>query len=53
MLLAVTQPDNRRSIAVMEKLGMQYGGITPRCYGGRVLSLYTLKASGLRLAEAE
>lgn len=53
MLLAVTQPDNRRSIAVMEKLGMQYGGITTRCYGGRVLSLYTLKASGLRLAEAE
>lgn len=50
ILLAVTQPENNRSVAVMEKLGMRYDGPTTRCYGGKVMSLYVLTAPALELA---
>ncbi len=53
MLLAVTQPENVRSIAVMKKLGMRYDGMTTRCYGGKVLSLYLLTALDLKLSREQ
>jgi len=42
LLLSVTQKENKRSVAVMEKLGMQYDGITTRFYRGEELLLYRL-----------
>lgn len=53
MLLAVTQPENYRSIAVMEKLGMRYDGMTTRCYGGTVLCLYVLTPPALQVAREQ
>lgn len=44
LLLAIAQPENRRAIAVIERLGMQYDGITTRCYGCQSLMLYRLSA---------
>jgi RimJ/RimL family protein N-acetyltransferase len=44
VLLAIAQPDNQRAIALMNRLGMHYSGVTTRCYGGRSLSLYRLSA---------
>ena len=42
MLLAVTHPDNQRSVAVMERIGMHDSGVTTRLYGGQLLRLYEL-----------
>lgn len=50
VLLAVTQPENRRSIALMETLGMRCDGLTTRCYGGKNLLLYLLTHSDLQAA---
>lgn len=44
MLLAVSAPENTRSVAVMERLGMQPNGLTTRYYGGEPLVLYQLNA---------
>ncbi|MEL7329941.1 MAG: GNAT family N-acetyltransferase [Cyanobacteria bacterium J06559_1] len=44
VLLAISQPENVRSLAVMNRLGMRADGITTRCYGGKPLLLYTLTA---------
>jgi RimJ/RimL family protein N-acetyltransferase len=44
LLLAVSDPENRRSVAVAERLGMQYDGTTTRYYGGKALLMYTLPA---------
>lgn len=44
LLLAMSQPENVRSLAVMNRLGMRADGITTRCYGGKPLLLYTLTA---------
>ncbi|MEO0886463.1 MAG: GNAT family N-acetyltransferase [Cyanobacteria bacterium J06648_10] len=44
VLLAMSQPENVRSLAVMNRLGMRADGITTRCYGGKPLLLYTLTA---------
>ncbi|MEM9162570.1 MAG: GNAT family N-acetyltransferase [Cyanobacteria bacterium P01_F01_bin.4] len=41
-LYAVTLPDNARSIAVMERLGMTSMGMTTHYYGGNELLLYRL-----------
>ncbi|MEM8501556.1 MAG: GNAT family N-acetyltransferase [Cyanobacteria bacterium P01_D01_bin.1] len=43
-LLAIAQPENSRSIAVMRRLGMQYAGLTTRHYGGPSLVMYRLSA---------
>lgn len=51
LLLAVSQLNNRRAIAVMERLGMQRDGFTTRCYGGEVLLLYLLRETGLYTAK--
>ena len=51
VLLAVTQSENTRSIAVIERLGMRYDGMTTRCYGGKELLLYLLKNSDLKVAK--
>lgn len=50
LLLAVAQPENARSIAVMERLGMRYDGLTARCYRGAPLLLYMLKGADLQAA---
>ena len=42
MLLAITQPGNQRSVALMERLGMQCDGLTTRYYRGKPLLLYKL-----------
>ena len=42
LLLAVTQPENRRSIELIKRLGMQYDGLTARYYRGQPLLLYKL-----------
>ena len=42
MLLAITLPENKRSVALMERLGMQRDGTTTRYYGGQSLLLYKL-----------
>jgi RimJ/RimL family protein N-acetyltransferase len=44
VVYAVTLPDNRRSIQVMERLGMEPLGLTTQYYGGRELLLYQIKA---------
>ncbi len=49
MLIAVTDPDNPRSAAVIERLGMRYDGLTTRYYGGKPLDLYMLSAENYRL----
>ena len=41
-LLAVTAPENRRSVALAERLGMQCDGLTARYYGGQAMLLYKL-----------
>jgi len=51
MLLAVTQPENTRSIALIERLGMRCDGMTTRCYGGKALLLYLLTAAELKVAQ--
>lgn len=45
VLLAVSAPENKRSVAVMERLGMRSDGLTTRYYGGAPLLLYQLKAT--------
>lgn len=47
LLLSVTQKENKRSIALMERLGMQYDGVTTRFYGGEPLLLYRLTQQDL------
>ncbi|MEL6854701.1 MAG: GNAT family N-acetyltransferase [Cyanobacteria bacterium J06607_13] len=47
LLLGVTQPDNQRSIALMERIGMRYDGITTRLYGGQELLLYRMSPEHL------
>ena len=42
LLLAITAPENRRSIALIERLGMELDGLTARYYGGQSLLLYKL-----------
>jgi len=42
ILLAVSDPENERSVAVMKRLGMQYDGFTTRYYRGKPLLLYKL-----------
>lgn len=42
MVLAITQPENRRSVALAQRLGMENDGLTTRCYGGEPLLLYKL-----------
>ena len=42
ILLAVSDPENKRSVAVMKRLGMQYDGFTTRYYQGKPLLLYKL-----------
>lgn len=42
VLLAVSDPKNERSVAVMKRLGMQYDGFTTRYYRGKPLLLYRL-----------
>lgn len=44
MLLAVSALENKRSVAVMERLGMCHSGLTTRYYGGQPLVLYRLDA---------
>ncbi|MEL7510718.1 MAG: GNAT family protein [Cyanobacteria bacterium J06554_3] len=44
MLLAVAYPDNHRSIALMDRLGMKDEGVTTRLYGGQILRLYVMGA---------
>ncbi len=44
VVFAIAQPENKRSLAVMKRLGMQYDGLTTRCYGGQSLHLYRLSA---------
>lgn len=46
MIYAVTLPDNIRSIAVMERLGMTSMGTTTNYYGGNKLLLYRLSNFG-------
>lgn len=53
VLLAVTLPENRRSVALMERLGMRYDGVTTRYYGGQALLLYKLYAPDLRKTEPD
>lgn len=53
VLLAVTDPQNRRSAGVMQRLGMRYGGTTTRYYGGKELFLYNLNAKDLAAAQAK
>ncbi len=53
MLLAITLPENKRSVAVMERLGMQRDGMTARYYGGRSMLLYKLLADQARPVEAQ
>ncbi|MGB7485800.1 MAG: GNAT family N-acetyltransferase [Phormidesmis sp.] len=45
LLLAVSQPENVRSIAMMDRLGMRYNGITTRRYGGKPMLLYKITAA--------
>ena len=45
MLLAISQAENKRSVALMERLGMQCDGLTTRYYGGEALLLYKLLAN--------
>ncbi len=45
LVFAIAQPNNKRSIAVMKRLGMQYDGLTTRYYGGQSLYLYRLSAN--------
>ena len=40
MVLAIAQPENKRAIALMERVGMQCDGLTARYYGGQPLLLY-------------
>ena len=47
LLLCVTHPDNKRSIALMERIGMRYDGITTRLYGGQELLLYRMSPENL------
>ena len=47
LLLAVIDPQNKRSIALAERLGMHYDGFTTRYYGGRPLLLYKLSPEDL------
>ena len=42
LLLAITASDNRRSVALIERLGMKFDGLTARYYGGESLLLYKL-----------
>lgn len=42
VLLAVSDPENARAVAVMKRLGMQYDGFTTRYYRGKPLLLYKL-----------
>ncbi|MFK8184716.1 MAG: GNAT family N-acetyltransferase [Phormidesmis sp.] len=50
-LLAVSAPENTRSVAVMERLGMRNEGLTTRYYGGMPLALYQLDAAGCDASE--
>lgn len=52
MLLAVAYPDNHRSIALMDRLGMKDEGVTTRLYGGQILRLYVMGAESF-LSEAQ
>ncbi|MBE9059492.1 GNAT family N-acetyltransferase [cf. Phormidesmis sp. LEGE 11477] len=51
LLLAIAHPKNKRSIALIKRLGMQYDGVTTRYYGGQSLCLYRLSASSYRQAK--
>ena len=44
LLLAVSAPENKRSMHVAERLGMRQEGLTTRYYGGQPLALYKLSA---------
>lgn len=44
VIYAVSQTDNRRSIQVMKRLGMQIVGLTTQYYGGKELLLYRISA---------
>ena len=50
VLLAIASPENKRSIAVMERLGMRYNGFTTRRFGGEALLLYALDADSSQRA---
>jgi [ribosomal protein S5]-alanine N-acetyltransferase len=45
LLLAVMDSRNERSIALAERLGMRYDGVTTRYYGGWPLLLYRIEAA--------
>jgi RimJ/RimL family protein N-acetyltransferase len=45
LILAVMDSRNERSIALAERLGMRYDGVTTRYYGGRPLLLYRIEAA--------
>ena len=54
LLIAVTAPENRRSVALVERLGMEYDGLTARYYGGQSLLLYKLfPAAAIALSQLE
>lgn len=42
MLLAIAHLENKRAVALMERIGMQSDGLTARYYGGEALLLYRL-----------
>jgi [ribosomal protein S5]-alanine N-acetyltransferase len=47
LLLAIIDPQNKRSIALAERLGMHNDGFTTRYYGGQPLLLYKLSPEDL------
>lgn len=53
ILLAVTAPENVRSLSVMQRLGMTDSGLTTRYYGGKPLLLWQLNAESLAIAKAQ
>lgn len=53
VLLAVTDPKNKRSVAMMARLGMRYDGVTTRYYGGEDLLLYKLSRIDLAIAQKQ
>ena len=52
-LLAIAQPENKRAIALIERLGMTYDGFTTRLYGGESLCLYQLSSEAFSTSMAD
>ncbi len=46
LLIVICEPENKRAIALMNRLKMTDDGFTTRCFGGKALRLYRLEAIG-------